>query len=68
MWLHNLSPVVTGLDDLPKFGDAMPFRDVKTGATGTTSVAPKFSDALTVSPPGGGRMQNLATIAEVPRG
>ena len=53
MWLHNLSPVVTGLDDLPKFGDAMPFRDVTTGATGATSVAPKFSDTLALSQPRG---------------
>ena len=37
-------------------------RDVTTGATGATSVAPKFSDTLTLSPPGG---QILPTIAEV---
>ena len=29
-------------------------RDVSTGATGATAVAPKFSDTLTLSPPGGG--------------
>ena len=29
-------------------------RDVSTGATGATEVAPKFSDTLTLSPPGGG--------------
>ena len=28
-------------------------RDVFTGATGATEVAPKFSDTLTLSPPGG---------------
>ena len=28
-------------------------RDVSTGATGATEVAPKFSDNLTLSPPGG---------------
>ena len=28
-------------------------RDVSAGATGATAVAPKFSDALTLSPPGG---------------
>ena len=28
-------------------------RDVSTGATGATEVAPKFSDTLTLSPPGG---------------
>ena len=33
----------------------MDLRDVSTGATGATEVAPKFSDALTLSPPGGGR-------------
>ena len=38
-------------------------RDVSTGATGATEVAPKFSDTLTLSPPGGG--QFLSTIAEV---
>ena len=27
-------------------------RDVFTGATGATEVAPKFSDTLTLSPPG----------------
>ena len=37
-------------------------RDVSTGATGATEVAPKFSDNLTLSPPGG---QILPTIAEV---
>ena len=30
-------------------------RDVSTGATGATEVAPKFSDTLTLSQPGGGR-------------
>ena len=34
-------------------------RDVSTGATGATEVAPKFSDTLTLSP------QFLSTIAEV---
>ena len=29
------------------------FRDVTTGATGATEVAPKFSDTLTLSTPGG---------------
>ena len=29
------------------------YRDVSTGATGATEVAPKFSDTLTLSPPGG---------------
>ena len=28
-------------------------RDVSTGATGATAVAPKFSDTLTLSQPGG---------------
>ena len=31
------------------------YRDVFTGATGATVVAPKFPDTLTLSPPGGGR-------------
>ena len=39
------------------------YRDVSTGATGATEVAPKFSDTLTLSPPGGGQI--LPTIAEV---
>ena len=30
-------------------------RDVSTGATGSTAVAPKFSDTLTLFQPGGGR-------------
>ena len=30
-------------------------RDVSAGATGATPVAPKFSDTLTLSQPGGGR-------------
>ena len=38
-------------------------RDVSTGSTGATEVAPKFSDTLTLSPPGGGQI--LPTIAEV---
>ena len=29
------------------------YKDVSTGAIGVTAVAPKFSDTLTVSPPGG---------------
>ena len=37
-------------------------RDVSTGATGATAVAPKFLDTLTLSPPGG---QILPTIEEV---
>ena len=37
-------------------------RDVSAGATGATAVAPKFSDTLTLSQPGG---QILPTIAEV---
>ena len=37
-------------------------RDVTTGATGATEVAPKFSDTLTLFQPGG---QILPTIAEV---
>ena len=37
-------------------------RDVSTGATDATEVAPKFLDTLTLSPPGG---QILPTIAEV---
>ena len=40
------------------------YRDVFTGVTGATAVAPKFSDTLTLSPPGG-RGQILPTIAEV---
>ena len=36
-------------------------RDVSTGATGATAVAPKFSDTLTLYPPGG---QILPTITE----
>ena len=39
-------------------------KDVFTGAIGATVVAPKFSDALTLSQPGGGG-QILPTIAEV---
>ena len=38
------------------------YRDVSTGATGATAVAPKFWDTLTLSQPGG---QILPTIAEV---
>ena len=38
-------------------------RDVSAGATGATAVAPKFSDTLTLSQPGGGG-QILPTIAE----
>ena len=38
-------PVVTSLD-----------RDVTAGATGATTVAPKFSDALTLFQPGGDRL------------
>ena len=37
-------------------------RELTTGATGATAVAPKFSDTLTLSQPGG---QILPTIAEV---
>ena len=33
--------------------DIEQFRDVSTGATGATAVAPKFLDTLTLSPPGG---------------
>ena len=43
-------------------GDCIGDRDVTTGATGATEVAPKFSDTLTLSPPGG---QIFPTIAEV---
>ena len=32
------------------------FRDVSTGATGVTRVAPKFSDTLTLFQTGGGRL------------
>ena len=32
----------------------MSLRDVSAGATGATAVAPKFSDTLTLSQPGGG--------------
>ena len=32
----------------------MSYRDVSAGATGATEVAPKFSDTLTLSQPGGG--------------
>ena len=39
-------------------------RDVSTGATGATEVAPKFPGALTLPSPGGGG-QILPTIAEV---
>ena len=39
-------------------------RDVTKGATGATSVAPKFSDTLTLSKPRGGG-QILPTIEEV---
>ena len=38
-------------------------RDVSTGVTGATVVAPKFSDTLTLSQPGGGQI--LPTIAEI---
>ena len=31
------------------------YRDVSAGATGATTVAPKFSDTLTLSQPGGDR-------------
>ena len=46
------------------FGCMMQLRDVSTGATGTTSVAPRFSDNLTLSQLRGGG-QILPTIAEV---
>ena len=39
-------------------------RDVSTGATSATVVAPKFSDTLTIYPQGGGE-QILPTITEV---
>ena len=39
------------------------YRDVTAGATGATAVTPKFSDALTLFQPGGGRF--CPTIAEV---
>jgi hypothetical protein len=40
------------------------FKDVAAGATGTTVVAPKFSNALNLFQPGGGG-QILPNIAEV---
>ena len=40
------------------------YRDVSTGATGTTAVAPKFSNTPILSQPRGGG-QILPTIAEV---
>ena len=42
--------------------DYIQHRDVSTGATGATAVAPKFSDTLTLLQPGG---QILPTIAGV---
>ena len=46
-------------------GFLISFRNISTGATGATAVAPKFSDTLNLSPPGGGG-QILPIIAEVP--
>ena len=50
-----------------------PFRDVSTGATGTTAVAPKFSDILTLFQPRGadsahhrrGRSKHLPVITSL---
>ena len=50
-----------GLGQILKFQSRV--RDVSAGATGATAVAPKFSDTLTLSQPGGGQI--LPTIAEV---
>ena len=70
MYIHNLfspfSAKVRASDkDIPvTYGDASKWRDVSTGASGTTSVASKFSVTLTLFKPGGGG-QILPTIAEV---
>ena len=37
----------------PYYSVSLYCRDVSTGATGATEVAPKFSDTLTLSPPRG---------------
>ena len=44
-------------------------RDVSTGATGATEVAPKFSDTLTLSPPWGADFaQSQRSQLKFPRG
>ena len=43
----------------------MVFRDVTAGATGTTMVASKFSDALTLFQPGGQIAPNIAEVAPI---
>ena len=45
----ELRPQVREIQQLPH----SMYRDVTTGATGATSVAPKFSDTLTLSQPRG---------------
>ena len=39
--------------EIGRFEKHIALRDVTTGATGATAVAPKFSDTLTLSQPGG---------------
>ena len=56
----------TGLKVYDRLLDYLHSRDVSTGATGTTAVAPKFSNTPILSQPrGGGGGQILPTIAEV---
>ena len=38
-------------------------RDVSTGATGATAVAPKFSDTLTLFQPGGQILPTIGVVA-----
>ena len=39
------------------------YRDVTTGATGATAVAPKFSDTLTLFQPGGQILPTIGAVA-----
>ena len=52
-----LDTLTSGVVSLPYYSHlgwfTLPIRDVSAGATGATEVAPKFSDTLTLSQPGG---------------
>ena len=47
-WLVGILKIIS----ISEIGE-MPDRDVTTGATGATAIAPKFSDTLTLSQPRG---------------
>ena len=48
---HSVLVLVDHLDLVMLMNLIVVFRDVSTGAKGTTAVAPTFSDTLTLSPP-----------------